>query len=110
MSAFRVRVRGRGRAEVAAYGLADAEHQVEKEIARAWPGVRVAVEGVERRDGEGRIVETFTVRFAAEGWVEAKGEDADAARGAAFRAARERLRGTRYRGMVWEATATQPAA
>ena len=30
-------VRGAGRVELAAYGLADAEHQVEKELRALWP-------------------------------------------------------------------------
>jgi hypothetical protein len=88
---------------VAGYGLADAEHQVEKEIGRAWPGSRVAVEEVGRGTGPGSIVETFRVGFRVEGPVDAQGESPEELRRDAFRRARARLAGTRFRGVVWEA-------
>lgn len=98
-----VRVRGRGRVEVAAYGLADAEHLVEKELARCWPGARVSVLDVARADPAGRIVEEFTVSYLVRGELRVDVATADEVRAAAFRAARELLAGSRYRRTEWEA-------
>ena len=51
-----VAVRGTGRVELPAYGLADAEHQVEKELRALWPGATVEVTDVARTDPAARIV------------------------------------------------------
>ena len=87
---------------VAAHGVADAEHLVEKEMRALWPGARIVVTTVER-SGEPRIVEEFSLSYRVEGAVDAEGEDEAAARRAAFRSARERLASSRYRGTAWEA-------
>lgn len=105
----RVRVRGHGRAEVAAYGVADAEHQTERELLRAWPEARVIVQEVRRREEAGRIVETFSVGFRVEGWVDGEGSDAAAAERHAFRQVRERLKGTRFRGVRLETVEAEKA-
>lgn len=107
--AYRVWVRGHGRAQIGAYGIADAEHQVEKELARAWLGARITVEEVGRSAGAGRIVETFAVGFRVEGWVAAEGADSEAAERAAFRQVREWLAGSRFRGVELTAVSTDPA-
>lgn len=104
MSAYRVHLRGRGRAEVGAYGMADAEHQVEKELVRAWPGVGVRIEEIGRPAGASRLVETFRVGWMAEGWIDAEGATPEEARRDAFRRARAFLEGTRYWMARWEAT------
>lgn len=96
MSRF-VRVRARGRVEVPAYGIADAEHLVEKEISRIWPGAQLRIESVSRV-GPARIVEEFAVEYLVVGEVEVELEDADEEEPSrrAFAAVRKRLAGTRY--------------
>lgn len=95
-----VRVRGSGRVDVAAYGIADAEHRVEKEIRLAWPNARVEILEIARGAASGRIVEEFTVSYRIRAELEV-GVGSDA-RSLAFRVARERLEGTRYWGAEWE--------
>lgn len=102
MTEFSVRIRGKGRVTVAAYGVADAEHLVEKEIARAIPTGHVSVLEV-RRGGERRIVEEFEVGYRIEAELTVPAPDPDAATGAAFRHARHLLSTTRYRMTEWEA-------
>ncbi|HET8655142.1 MAG TPA: hypothetical protein VFL93_06480 [Longimicrobiaceae bacterium] len=102
-----VRVRGRGRVEVAAYGLADAEHLVEKELGRLWPEARVWVTEVARAGGAARIVEEFTVSYGLEADVAVPAESPDEAPGAAFRHARSLVAGSRYARTEW-ATARGP--
>lgn len=101
MPAFSVEIRGRGRATVAAFGLADAEHLVQKEISRAWPAARVAVSGVSRV-GPGRIVEELEVDYVISGALELEAPSHEEATGAAFRRARQMLSHTRYRMTAWE--------
>ena len=97
-----VRIRGEGTVDVAAHGLADAEHLLEKEMRALWPGARIVVIRVSR-GGEPRIVEEFSLSYRIEASVEAEGEDEAALRRAAFRSARERLAGSRYRNTSWTA-------
>lgn len=101
MPSFAVRVRGRGRATVAAYGFADAEHLVQKEIGRAWPEARVAVTAV-TRVGENRIVEELAVDYVIAAEVLVEADSTETATGAAFRRARHLLSDTRYRMTAWE--------
>ena len=97
-----VTLRGSGRAGVAAYGMADAEHLVEKELATVWPGARVQVLEVARQGEPGRIVEEFTLRYRVSGTLTVNaGTPADARR-EALRQIRDRLTSTRYRGIEWE--------
>jgi outer membrane PBP1 activator LpoA protein len=100
-----VEVRGGGRVELAAYGMADAEHQVEKEIHAAWPGARVSILEVARTAPGERIVEEFTIRYRVSGvvLVDVEVESPDQARRAALRALRERFDGTRFGRIVWDA-------
>lgn len=88
---------------MAAYGLGDAEHLVEKEIARRWPGARVQVVDVGRPDDASRIVEELTVSFRLDATVEVEAESAQAAPATAFRQARGLLAGSRYHRTAWEA-------
>ena len=100
-----VTVRGRGRAEVAAYGVQDAEHLVEKELARLWPEARVEV--LEIRMGEaGRIVGEFVVTYRLTAAVEVEVEDEAEAPRHAYRHARGLLAGSRYAGITFEAPAS----
>lgn len=108
MPAFSIEVRGRGRAIVAAYGLADAEHLVQKEIARAWPEARVTIVGVSRV-GRSRIVEDLEVQYVITAAVEIEEDTHEKATGAAFRRARQMLSDTRYRMTAWERL-TPPAS
>lgn len=98
---YTVRAEGRGRAELPAYGLADAEHQVEKEIVRVFPGARVDVAEVLRTEAAGRIVEEFRVRYRVVVSVEVEADSPDAARREALRELRGALEGTRHRRIEW---------
>lgn len=97
-----VALRGHGRAELAAYGLADAEHQVEKELRDAWPGGRVEVLEVSRTGAAGRIVEEFAVRFRISGTRHVQAATVEDARRTALRESRAALTGTRYARVEWE--------
>jgi hypothetical protein len=98
---FTVRVRGRGRVRIAAYGVADAEHLVEKELTRLWPGAVVRIEGIARAGPDG-IVEEFDVAYRVEGEQEVTAEgEADAAP-SAFRQLRHMLADSRYGRTAWE--------
>ena len=99
---FEVAVKGGGRAELAAYGIADAEHQAEKELRAAWPGARVDVVEVARTGDAPRIVEEFAVRYRVSGTTTVEAESADEARRTALRALRERFDETRFSRVVWD--------
>jgi len=99
---FEVAVKGGGRAELAAYGIADAENQAEKELRAAWPGSRVDVVEVAKTGGAPRIVEEFAVRYRVSGTMTVEAESADEARRAALRALRERFHETRFSRVVWD--------
>jgi hypothetical protein len=101
MGDFAVPIRGAGRVTVAAFGVADAEHLVEKELARAWPEARITVVQV-RREGQNRIVEEFAVDYRLTATVHVEADEARQAKGAAFRRARDRLAGTRYHLTEWD--------
>lgn len=106
MSGHAVRVHGTGRVELAAFGLADAEHQVEKELGAAWPGCTAEVLEVARAaSGPPRIVDDFVVRYRVSGTLEAPAAatTAAAARAALLRGLRERFAGTRFRHVAWTA-------
>lgn len=96
-----VRVRGRGRTRVPAYGIADAEHLVVKELTRLWPGAAVRIEGISRPDAP-RIVEEFAVTYRVEGEVEVFAPRPEEAPQAAFRRLRGLLAGSRYHRTEWE--------
>ena len=96
-----LRVRGRGRATVAAYGMADAEAQVEKELGRLWPAAVVQVEEVSRR-GPARIVEEFEVRYTVRGVAEVEAEHEHDAPRVAFRQLQDRFDGSRFSQTSWE--------
>lgn len=97
-----VALKGSGRVELAAYGVADAEHQVEKEVRAAWPEARVEVLEVSRAGAQGRIVEEFAVRYQVRGTVSVEVEDAKEARRTALREVRGRLAGTRHARIAWD--------
>ena len=97
-----VAVRGAGRVELAAYGLADAEHQVEKEIRALWPDARVEVLDVGRVEAGARIVEEFRVRYRVRGVRPADADTLADARKAALRDLRDRFAGSRFERIAWE--------
>lgn len=101
MSGFTVRASGRGRVELPAYGLADAEHQVEKELLRAWPEARVEVTDVGRSEGAGRIVEEFVVAYRVDTTVHPEADTAEQARREALRRLRAAFEGGRHRRIEW---------
>ncbi len=96
-----VRAEGRGRATLPAYGLADAEHQAEKELLRAWPDARVEVTEVLRAEAAGRIVEEFVVRYRLVATVPTEADTPDEARRDALRRLRAAFEGTRHRRVEW---------
>ena len=98
---YTVRAEGRGRAELPAYGLADAEHQVEKEVVRALPSARVEVLDVQRTEEAGRIVEEFRVRYRVLVAAEVEADSPDEARRVVLRDFRAALEGTRHRRIEW---------
>lgn len=102
MPSHEVALKGSGRVELAAYGVADAEHQVEKEVRAAWPSARVEVLEVSRAGAQGRIVEEFAVAYRVRGTVTVEVEDAKEARRAALREVRGRLAGTRHARIAWD--------
>ena len=97
-----VRVRGGGRVQLPAYGLADAEHQVEKEIARAWPDARVEIAEVGRAAHAGNIVEEFAVTYRIHGTLQVPAESPEQARTLALRRLRECFNPTRFQRVEWE--------
>ncbi|MBB4636622.1 hypothetical protein [Longimicrobium terrae] len=97
-----VRLRGQGRVEVPAYGVADAEHQVEKELAALWPEAGVDVLEVGRADADGRIVEEFRVGYRVRGSVSVTADTEEDARKTAVRRLRERFQGSRFARIAWE--------
>jgi hypothetical protein len=97
-----VAVRGGGRVELAAYGMADAEHQVEKELLALCPDARVDVLEVARPAPEARIVEEFAVRYRLRATVAVEVEKEDEARRAALRLMNARLAGSRYARIAWD--------
>ena len=99
---WRVAVKGAGRVELAAYGIADAEHQAEKEARDAWPGARVEITDAARVGARGKIVEEFAIRYRVSGVVTADAESADEARRLALRGLRARVGGTRFSRIVWD--------
>ena len=91
--------------EVAGYGVADAEHLVEKELGRLWPDGRVTVANI-AREGPPRIVEEFEVEYRLDGTVEVEAESPEEAPREAFRELRRRVGGSRYARTAWEAVGT----
>lgn len=100
-----VAVRGTGSVELAAYGLADAEHQVEKELRALWPDAAVEVLDVGRIDEKPRIVEEFRVRYRLRVVVETEADTVADARRSVLRRLRERFTGTRFERVAWEVQA-----
>jgi hypothetical protein len=97
-----IRVLGTGRVEVPAYGLADAEPQVQKEIRAAWPESHAEVLDVGRPGGAARIVEDFAVTYRITGALDVAEATVAAAEREAFRLLRARFESTRYHQVRWE--------
>jgi hypothetical protein len=104
----RIPVRGTGRVELPAYGLADAEHQVEKEIHALWPDAAVDVLDVARMDERSRIVEEFRVRYRVRATVQADADSPAEACRTALRMLRDRFAGSRYERVAWEVVEAGP--
>lgn len=103
-------VRGSGYVELAAYGLADAEHQVEKELRALWPeAAAVDVTDVARMDEASRIVEEFRVRYRVRGVVLVVAEKEEDARKAALRMMRDHFIRSRFERITWEVVQTNLA-
>lgn len=97
------RVTGSGRAEVPAYGIADAEHQLEKELKGVDPAAGIRITQTRRTDLRQRIVEEFELSYllTVSVVVSRDRESAEEACKAAFAAARQLVEGTRFRGVRW---------
>jgi hypothetical protein len=102
LSAYSFTLRGIGSVELPAYGVADAEARVEKEIRNALPGAEVEIRGITRVDVDQRIVETFDVGYHLRVRIEAAGDDEETARREALRSARQALTGTRFGHIAWD--------
>ena len=85
---------------MAAYGVGDAEHLVEKELRALWPEGRIRV-GEIARCGPSRIVEEIRVGYVLEGTVTVEEFGAEAATSAAYRRLRAMLSGSRYERTEW---------
>ena len=105
---YTIPITGTGRVDVAAYGVADAEHLVEKELGARWPEARLLVTEVKRHPGAARIVEEFSISYRLHAVMQTEGADEAEARRAAFRVARDRLADSRYRHTRWDAAAEKP--
>lgn len=99
---YGIAVRGTGRVELPAYGLADAEHQVEKELRALWPDAAVDVLDVARPDDASRIVEEFRVRYRVRITAAVDAVSPAEARRAALRTLRERSAGSRFDRIAWD--------
>jgi hypothetical protein len=98
-----VRLRGRGRVELAATSFDDVEHQVVKELERLFSGVAVSIEEIRRSSGgQHHIAGEFVVRFGLRVELEVLPNRAAQARHEALRLARQRLAKTRFRFISWE--------
>lgn len=97
-----VKLAGGARVTLAAYGVADAERQVEKEVIAAWPAASVDVLDIARTESAGRIVEEFAVRYRVRVTVTVEAASAVDARRAALRMLRERFQGTRHDRIAWD--------
>jgi hypothetical protein len=106
---FAIGLRGKGRVDVAAYGIADAEHLVEKEISRLCEGARVEIDQVARHGQTSRIAEEFTVGYRIAVTISVEAASADAARADALRQTRQRFTGTRYHRIEWEKITVEAA-
>lgn len=106
---YAIGIRGSGRVELAAYGLADAEHQVEKELRALWPQASVDVTDVSRMGDAGRIVEEFRVSYRVRGVVPTVADTDAEARKAALRVMRDRFLGSRFERITWEVVNPSPS-
>jgi hypothetical protein len=99
---FEIDIEGRGTTVLPAFGLADAEHRVEKEIRNRLPDSMVSIHSVERPPDSSRIVEEFSVTYSLRLRLPVDAMDDDAAVPAAFRTVRDALTGTRYERTRWD--------
>lgn len=109
MGARPIQLIGSGRVELAAYGTADAEHRVETDWSRLWPGTVLQITAVARTGSESRIVEHFTVAYRVRVELVVDSADSVVALRAAYRSARERIGGSRFHHMEWSPAPATPA-
>lgn len=106
---FRARLTGYGEAAIEAFGSADAEARLEKELARALPGSTLVIRALRRPEDEPRIVETFVAEYLLRSDLEVEGTNEESARRAAFSAARRALSGSRFQRVAWDRAVLTPA-
>lgn len=102
MPLFSFALRGAGRIELPAYGVADAEARTEKEIRTLLPDARVEILEIARTGGAPRIVETFSIAYRVSLVAEAEGEDETSARRRVLQATRGVLEGSRFGQIGWD--------
>jgi hypothetical protein len=95
-------VRGTGRLEIAAAGIADAEHQLARIVERFCPGCRLTVLEIRRALGESRIAEHFRLYYRLEMGFSIESISPVEARRTAFRHARARAEDTELKMVEWE--------
>lgn len=96
-----MRVHGRGSVEIPGYGVADAEHRMEKELSSLLPGAIVHVQQIRRTDPQPRIVEAYLIDYGVVVELEVEPNEEGKTDRAAYAAARERVRGSRFERMEW---------
>jgi hypothetical protein len=97
----RVEVRGTGLVEVAALGPSDAEHLVEKELARLWPEARATILEISRPDPRPLLVQEYRVAYRLDAALDIDAPDVAGARAAAPATARAHLASSRYTRTEW---------
>jgi hypothetical protein len=95
-------VRGTGWLEIAAAGIADAEHQLARLVERFCPGCRLTVLEIRRALGESRIAEHFRLHYHLEMGFSVESLSPVEARRTALRHARSRVEGTEFWMVEWE--------
>ncbi len=100
---------GSGVASIEAFGSADAEARLEKEVARALPGASLLIRALRRTEETPRIVEGFDAEYLLRVRIDMEGNDEEGARRAAFASARQALSGTRFARVAWERAELTPA-
>jgi hypothetical protein len=105
-----VTLHGSGTAEIAAYGVADAEASVEKALKAALPDALIQIHEVRRTEPQPRIVENFVVGYSVKLRIDVEGDvKEEDARHQAFRAGRAALKGSRFERTIWERADFGPA-
>jgi hypothetical protein len=102
VTGYSATLHGTGFVEIPAYGVADAEARLEKELHRAAPNATIRIDEIRRPEDTTRIVETFAITFRLVLTIEIDVDDPRSAERAAFASGRAVLRGTRFERVAWD--------